>query len=281
MFAKSTVIWKPWPIRIGRYGQLQPIVLTDGNLLVAGERRLEAIKLIGQETVERCVPCGVRRYRTAESSSSKRISGAKTSPGPRRSQPSRISTNLKQAKYGARSANGVVVEGAQAGFGLKDASAELDRSMATLSMDLQLARALKEYPRLGEEDQKRRVQTLQAHEGALTTPGTSQAQRPEPGQRDRPFSPRAHVRRRHCRTARVSVCHWPRSPSVPAPLVKKAGFKGYGILYNGDSRYVLRNLPLASVDCIITDPPYALALHGGADYTTAGKRLVEYHGGLY
>jgi site-specific DNA-methyltransferase (adenine-specific) len=83
----------------------------------------------------------------------------------------------------------------------------------------------------------------------------------------------------------------PTAPPVPAPtgepgaqvtpLVKKAGFKGYGLMYRGDSEFVLRNMDSAIIDCVITDPPYALSMFRGEDQQTSGRRLAEQQGGMY
>jgi ParB family chromosome partitioning protein len=37
---------------MNRLGQLSPIIITDGNVLVAGRRRLEAAKSLGWKTIE-------------------------------------------------------------------------------------------------------------------------------------------------------------------------------------------------------------------------------------
>jgi DNA modification methylase len=268
---------------IGRYGQLQAIILTDGNLLVAGERRLEAIKLLGQETIDvvyraELDETGLKELELEENIRRKEFSW-----------PEEVSAlsdlySLKQARYGVPSPNGVRVDGAPVGFGLKDASAELDRSMASLSMDMQLAQAIRDFPQLAQEKTKsaafkrfKRMRELQLRQELAKRSAVSQDNEIDRLITAAPMSAIDIAEQ----LASASVESDEPRPAPSAPLVKKAGFKGYGILYNGDSRYVLRNLPSASVDCIITDPPYALALHGGADDTTAGKRLIEYHGGLY
>jgi DNA modification methylase len=270
---------------IGRYGQLQPIVLTDDNLLVAGERRLEAVKLIGQEYIEAVFRAELNETQLKELELEENIR-RKDFTWPEEVTALADLYDLKQARYGARSPNGVVVDGAPQGFGIKDAAAELDRSTAAISIDLQLARAIKEYPRLAEEKTKSAAfkRYKRMRELSLRQELAKRNAQSHDNEIDKMISEpmsAADIAERLASSSVGEGFDTPEERAASPTLVKKAGFKGYGILYNGDSRYILRNLPSASVDCIITDPPYALALHGGDEAKTAGKRLIEYHGGLY
>jgi site-specific DNA-methyltransferase (adenine-specific) len=271
---------------IGRHGQLQPIVLTDDNLLVAGERRLEAVKLIGQEHIDAVFRAELSETQLKELELEENIR-RKDFTWPEEVTALSDLYDLKQAKYGARSPNGMLVEGAAGpGFGIKDAASEFDRAAGSISMDLQLARAIKEFPRLAEEKTKsaafkryKRLRELQLRQELAKRSGQVQD-----AEMDKAMSATDIAEK----LAAESVGEEPAKGfdtaderAASPTIVKKATFKGYGILYNADSKYVLRNLPSASVDCIITDPPYALNLHGGEEEKTAGKRLVEYHGGLY
>jgi site-specific DNA-methyltransferase (adenine-specific) len=273
---------------IARHGQLQPIILTDGNILVAGERRLEAIKLIGQEHVDAVYRNELDETQRKELELEENIR-RKDFTWPEEVTALSDLYDLKQAKYGARSPNGMLVEGKGPGFGIKDASQEFDRSSGSISMDLQLARAIKEFPNLAKEKTK-----SAAFKRYLRDRGTRL--REELAKRndgmdkvadmlgEEPMSAAEIAERLASGSvgeAKPNGFDTAEERAASPTIVKKVAFKGYGILYNADSRYLLRNLPSASVDCVITDPPYALALHGGDEAKTAGKRLVEYHGGLY
>ena len=269
---------------IGRHGQLQPIVLTDDNLLVAGERRLEAVKLIGQDTIDAVFRAELDATQLKELELEENIR-RKDFTWPEEVTALSDLYDLKQARYGARAPNGVQVEGAPEGFGLKQAAAELDRSMATISIDLALARAIKEHPRLAEEKTKsaafKRYQRLRALELRKELAKRNVQGMDAEIEREALSPSEIAERLASASVGEASLGDTAEERAASPTLVKKATFRGHGILYNGDSRYVLRNLPSASVDCIITDPPYGLNLHGGEDAKTAGKRLVEYHGGLY
>src|SRR5262245_39896717 len=273
---------------IARHGQLQPIVLTDDNLLVAGERRLEAVKLIGQETIEAVFRAELDETQLKELELEENIR-RKDFTWPEEVTALSDLYDLKQAKYGIRSPNGVLMEGSQGpGFGIKDAAQEFDRAAGSISMDLQLARAIKEFPRLAEEKTKsaafkryKRLRELQLRqELAKRSAQTADSDM----EKIEPMSATDIAEKLASESVgevKAEAVDTPGERAASPTIVKKAPFKGHGILFNGDSKYILRNLPTGLADCIITDPPYALALHGGDADKTAGKRLVEYHGGLY
>jgi site-specific DNA-methyltransferase (adenine-specific) len=275
---------------INRHGQLQPIVITDENILIAGERRLEALKLLGAKEVD-CV------FR-AELDETQRLE-LELEENIRRKDftwPEEVSAlfdlyELKQAKYGARSPNGQVVDGTTQGFGVKDAAAELDRAVGSISMDLALAKAIREFPKLAEEKTKsaafrryKHIRELQLRQELAKRGAASADNEIDKLVAGTPMSP-AEIAERLASDSvgeeRPAAIDTLADRQASPTMVKKAGFKGYGLIYNGNSQYILRNMPSASVDCVITDPPYGLNLHGSEDEKTSGKRLVEFHGGLY
>jgi DNA modification methylase len=271
---------------INRHGQLQPIVITDENILIAGERRLEALKLLGATEVD-CV------FR-AELDETQRLE-LELEENIRRKDftwPEEVSAlfdlyELKQAKYGARSPNGQVIEGTTGGFGVKDAAAELDRAVGSISMDLALAKAIKEFPKLAEEKTKsaafrryKHIRELQLRQEIAKRGAAASDNEIDKLVSAAPMSAADIAERLANESVGEGEPQEEAKPSGPV-TVKKAGFKGYGLIYNGNSQYILRNMATASVDCIITDPPYGLNLHGSEDEKTSGKRLVEFHGGLY
>jgi ParB/RepB/Spo0J family partition protein len=267
---------------LSRLGQLQPIILDGDGDLVAGERRLKAAMMLGWNEIDAIYMRDLDEVGRKEVELEENLR-RKEFTWPEEVLALEKLYNLKVEKYGSRTSG---TDGSE-GFGIKDAADQFDRSSGNISESLQLARALREFPnlafektksaafkqwkrlrehRIREEQAKRRNAAVAASsasdEGATldSLVGTTGGLKAVAGPVEAPPAGT---------TAQV------------APLVKKAGFKGYGLMYRGDSEFVLRNMDPAIIDCIVTDPPYALSMFRGDDQATSGRRLAEHQGGMY
>lgn len=264
---------------LSRLGQLQPIILDGDGDLVAGERRLKAAMMLGWPEIDAIYMNDLDEVGRKEVELEENLR-RKEFTWPEEVLALEKLYNLKVEKYGSRTSGSDGTEG----FGIKDASDEFERSAGNISESLQLARALREFPnlafektksaafkqwkrlrelRIREEQAKRRNAAIEAKdEGEATLDSIVTA-----GVKAIPAAPVA--------------AEAPVAGAQVAPLVKKAGFKGYGLMYRGDAEFVLRNMDAAIIDCVVTDPPYALGMFGSEDQPTSGRRLAEHQGGMY
>lgn len=250
---------------MSRLGQLQPIIIADDGELIAGERRLRAAMSLGWDDISTIKMADLDEVTKKEVELEENIK-RKEFTWPEEVLALRELYDLKTIKYGRR------VQGTDgaSGYGIKDASEELDRSLGSISMDLQLAQALLEYPELANEKSKaaafrryRNVrETMLRREIAARTRSVEDTIEDKEDEQDEPTS--------------SDGTQYTTSTSG----IRKAGFKGHGIIYFGDSRSVLRYLPEASIDCIITDPPFALGLSQAGE-GTSGRRLAHSAGAMY
>jgi ParB family chromosome partitioning protein len=251
---------------LSRLGQLQPIIITDDGELVAGERRLRAAMSLGWDEVE------VIRMSDLDDVTKKEIELEENIMRKEFTWPEEVLAlhdlyKLKTEKYGRR-VSGTEVD---IGYGIKDAAEELEKSLGSVSMDLQLANALYEYPDLAQEKSKAAAfrkykllcETALRRELASRTRSQDSIDEDETNHEDENFSEATGS-----------------EPDEGASSVRKSAFKGHGLIYYGDSRKILRYLPEASVDCIITDPPFALGLSQAGD-GTSGRRLAHSAGAMY
>ena len=249
-----------------RYGQLQPIIIDDSGTLVAGGRRLEAAKQLGWDTIK------ASQWGTLDEVQKREL---ELEENIRRKELTWVEEvrallelyNLRQERYGRPGDRFTQGEG----YGVAAASDELDRSIGSISMDLQLARALDEFPALAGEktksaalkryvrERKTQLRTEQARRTHLDAPSESQ-------------SPNGDGERGDDQPAQ-------RAPALRQKILKTA-WKGQGILYYADSRDIMSMLPPATVDCIVTDPPFGLGMFREGQ-TTAGTRLAEQAGHMY
>jgi len=261
---------------MSRLGQLQPIILDTDNELVAGERRLKAAMMLGWPEID------VIQMEDLDEISRKEIELEENLRRKEFTWPEEVLAleklyNLKVERYGSRTSG---TDGSQ-GFGIKDAVDEFERSAGSISESLQLARALREFPKLAFEKTKSAAlkQWKRWRELAIRQ---EQARRRNAETVDKILDEGdASLDAPDVRPSGVRL-----SADVPVtakvePLVKKAGFKGHGLMYRGDSELILRNMEPAIIDCIVTDPPYALAMSKGEDQITSGRRLAEHQGGMY
>lgn len=248
-----------------RHGQIQPILLNKNLELVAGGRRLEAAKQLQWETIgatfrEELDDVSKRELELEENIRRKEFDWPEEVLGVEHL------FKLRQKRYGeARDGRPSAYAEERKGFSLRDAAEEFDMSLGSVSMDLELARGIREFPELCDEKTKtsafKRLKVLREkairREQASRT--RSDVEDEGEGQEADEVSPEAE-----------------RAPTG----IRKAGFKGYGLIYFGDSRIVLRSMPEASVDLIVTDPPYALGMHAEGE-TTGERRLTDSAGAMY
>lgn len=250
---------------LAKFGQIQPIVIDENNRLIAGERRLTAAKSLGWDEIgfvlkEDLDDLGKKEVEIEENLRRESFEWWEEVLALEEVY------NIKRGKYGS------AVQGVKGGtgFGLKQASTELDKSIGSISMDLQLAAGLREFPELIDETSKtaafKRFKRLK--EKALREEIARRAQGGSEAILDKLSAAPSETPTE--------------SPQETAPKPKgiRTGFKGYGIVYQGDAELVTRHLPDHSVDVLIADPPYALGL-GSATGKTSGKRLAQHEGALY
>lgn len=244
---------------ISRYGQLQPIILDEDNGLIAGERRLRASMHLGLEEVDIVYQKDLDEVVKKEIELEENIK-RKAFNWPEEILALEKLYAMRKDRYGAR-----VQKLGVDGYGVKDASEELERSFGSISMDLALAKGLHEFPELIDEKSKssafKRYKILKETKlrrelAARTRPANDQEAELEPTEADE------------------------ESDIKPPTQIRKAGFKGHGIIYYGDSRLVLRDMPEATVDCLVTDPPFALGMFKSGEQH-GDRRLVSNVGKMY
>ena len=262
---------------MSRLGQLQPIILDGDGDLVAGERRLKAAMMLGWPTIDAIYMNDLDEIGRKEVELEENLR-RKEFTWPEEVLALEKLYNLKIERYGTRTPG---TDGAE-GFGIKDAVDQFERSAGSISQDLQIAKGLREFPKLAFEKTKsaafkqwkrlvsHRIREEQARRRNLSIGAA--AVEDEPASLDSIVAP----------VGVKSVAPPPVHTSAPVePLVKKAGFRGYGLMYRGDSEFVIRHMEPAIIDCIVTDPPYALAMFKGEGQITSGRRLAEHEGGMY
>jgi site-specific DNA-methyltransferase (adenine-specific) len=266
---------------MSRLGQLQPIVLGTDNLLLAGGRRLAAAVHLGWPEIDATRLEGVDDIGSKEIELEENLK-RKDLAWPEEVRALRALYDLKVAKYGAavrgRPARAIADLDLDTteGYSLTDAASELERSLGSISMDIQLARGLDEFPQLEEEKNKssafKRFKRLK--ETQLRTEQARRTRLDDVTQTESEDNPS---------DSSDTVADSEDSgdaPRIRTASIKKIGWKGKGLLYLADCRDVLRALPEGSADCIITDPPFGLGLFKEGS-TTSGQRLAEHAGAMY
>lgn len=133
---------------IQRYGLLHPIVIDEKDNLIAGERRLKAHIKLGKKEIE------YKRFSELNDVDKKEI---ELEENIQRKQLdwqelvlAKLSLHeLRQELYGTKTGHT-----GGGGWGLSDTALALDQSVGTASMDLQLARAIRNFPSLRKEKSK-------------------------------------------------------------------------------------------------------------------------------
>jgi len=178
--------------------------------------------------------------------------------------------NAKQARYGEKG-SALATDG---GYGIEDVARELDRSGGSVSMDLTLAKGLYEYPELTEEKTKSaackryrslKETALRAELAKRKQPGTAPGPEPEEDEEDFLGEEEDEA------PAQVGIQRQP---------IRKALWKGLGVFYHADARDVLRQLPEASVDLIVTDPPYGIGMYREGAPVSSSK-FAQTQGAMY
>src|SRR6188768_2406428 len=134
---------------ISRLGLLQPIVLDENNHLIAGGRRLAACMHLGWTEIPFLRNTTLADQGKMEAELEENIK-RKDLEWPEEVLGLLALFNHKQERYGKRG----TTAGEITGYGVEDAAKSLDRSVGGVSMDLQLARGLAEYPELAAEKSK-------------------------------------------------------------------------------------------------------------------------------
>jgi site-specific DNA-methyltransferase (adenine-specific) len=261
---------------MSRIGQIQPIVIDQNNFLIAGGRRLAAAKELQWDEIE-----AIRRE-DVDPALSKEI---ELEENLRREDLhwteevcgiEKLFT-IKQERYGKGQTGGKGQKGTAAlvdrvdgkvGYNLSDMETELDRTSTSLSMDLTLARALREYPEIGDEPTK--SSAFKRYRLKKET-----ALREEQARRTRPSVTKTFDEFQEEKN--------PDAPAVTRQPVKRTIFKEReSVLFHGDSRDICKYLAERhiKVDCIVTDPPFGLGMHKEGQ-TIAGSRLADNVGAMY
>jgi len=137
-------------------------------------------------------------------------------------------------------------------------------------MDLALARGLAEFPELAKEKSKTAAfKRYRRMKETVLRAALAQRQSIPDSEDDADLAER--------------LDYQPSQPVEGATLrqpIRKAAWKGKGIIYYADSRDVLPMLDEHSIDLIVTDPPYGLDMFRGGK-ETSGQRLAEHQGTMY
>lgn len=249
---------------LARFGLLNPIVLDAGNNLIAGHRRIMAAKHLGWDHI------AFRRMENLDDIAQKELELEENIRRKDLEWPEEVLGlfrlyKLKQERYGEKG-NPLSEEG---GYGLEDAGREFDRTGASISMDLALAKGLHEYPELVEEKTKsaafkryRRLKETQL--------------RAELAKRKQDVDHGAFEEAVEEQEVEEAI-----APSgIQRQPIRKALWKGIGVFYHADARDVLRQLPEASVDLIVTDPPYGIGMYREGAPVSSSK-FAESQGAMY
>lgn len=248
---------------LNKLGQIQPIVLDRNNNLIAGERRLRASQHNGWDEI------GFVYNDALSDIDKKEIEIEENLKRKEFNWPEEVLAlddlyQLKRAKYGPRtqgSRDGL-------GFGMQDAAELFDKSIGSIHMDLELAKAVREFKEIAFEKTKhaafKKYKRLK-----------DKSLREEIAKRQNVADDVLNVFDQKPKAPEERQGAYPTESQV-----RSAKFVGYGTLYNGDCQMVTRYLPTSILDVLVTDPPYGLGLFKEGD-DTSGKRLAEHEGGLY
>jgi len=133
---------------IQRYGLLHPVVIDENNNLIAGERRLKAHVKLGKKEIE------VRKFNELSEVDKKEIELEENIQRKELDWQELVLAKLalhelRQQLYGARTGH----TGGE-GWGQGDTALALDMSEGSISQDLKLARAIRNFPDLKKEKTK-------------------------------------------------------------------------------------------------------------------------------
>lgn len=293
---------------LARYGLIEPIVLDQDDGLVAGGRRLAAAVNLGWDEIgfvrrTDLNPVALKELELEENLRRKDMNWVEEVKAVR------TLYDMRMERYGTTSARSEIREELGiGGYGVRDAATELDRSKSAISLDINLAKALEEFPDIASEGTKaaawrrfHREKELQvrkemARRDAARREAAGEAPASEPsaprgkatgdpwldgilnrGGDDPESAPRVPTA-----TSQGPQHMKDLQPQNLRQQIRRAGFKGKGTVYLGDSRDVLKFFAEKHMryDCIVTDPPFGLGLFKKGQ-STSGTRLAEAEGGMY
>src|SRR5436190_497189 len=265
---------------LARFGLLHPIVIDETNTLIAGHRRILAAMQLGWEDIEVTTRSGLDDLARRELELEENIK-RKDLIWHEEVKAVRDLYRMRQARYGNTKIRSPIIRGMEdedpegkTNYSLDDAAQELDGSRSAIAQALALADALDEIPELEGEANRTAAWNRYLRE-------QERAMREELAKRTRLPGESAEAK------ADAVIEKEDREASdtndkeiyVRQPIYK-AGWKGRGLMYWGDARDVLRYMGTGIVDCLITDPPFALGMFKKGD-TTSGKRLAANAGEMY
>jgi DNA modification methylase len=267
---------------LARYGLLHPIVIDEDNNLIAGHRRVLAAMQLGWTDIEAVQRGGLDELARRELELEENIR-RKDLVWPEHVRAVRDLYRMRQARYGNSKVRSSVIreltEGSpdsKTSYSMDDAAQELDRSKSDVAQCVALADALDEMPELENEANRTSAWTKYVHEKEKRLRSELAARTRLHAEAAEPAVDGASEDGDEANADRGPA---PEGAHVHQPIFK-AGWRGRGLLYWADSRDVLRLLPHNTVDCIITDPPFALGMFKKGD-TTSGKRLAASAGDMY
>ena len=243
-------------------GQLQPIVVDKNKVLIAGGRRLAAAIHLQWEDIEASM-----RDEVDEVS--------------RRAM--ELDENLKRKDlewpeevravrdlYVLRNQTAGVLEK----YTMRDLAADTERGLGRISFYIQLANALDEFPELADEPSQQSAWKRYQRAKEVQLRGEAAKRASEAGDFDLDTKEDKTERRVPRPTSNDN------QPDTVKQPIRKAAWKGKGILYHADSLDVVKYLDAESIDCIVTDPPFALGMFSEGD-ATGGSRLAASAGHMY
>ena len=136
-------------VSIQKYGLIHPICIDKNNQLIAGERRLKAHIKLGLKEIE------VRYREDLDEITKKEIELEENVQRKELEWQEQVAAKLELHEL-RKQIYGVKIRGHSGGegWGIEDTALALDESMGTVSMDLQLARAVQMFPELCKESSK-------------------------------------------------------------------------------------------------------------------------------
>lgn len=251
-----------------RYGQIQPIVIDQDRNLIAGGRRLEAAIQLGWSEIDTVLKDDMDEISRRELELEENVK-RKEFNWPEEVIGLAHLYKLRQDRHGVKT-RAKYSEEDGVGYSLDDAAMEFDRSRGSIGADLELARSLKEFPELLDEKTKssalKRLKVLKERKIRTEMASRTRPKAEEPAEPDGLLQSPPEQETE--------------GGKAPSTQYRKAGFKGYGIVYFGDSRIISKHLPDDSIDCLVTDPPFALGMHTG-DGPMGDRRLSSTVGSMY
>lgn len=133
---------------INKYGLIEPIVVDEDNVLIAGERRYKAHVLLKKETIH------VKYMNDLTELEKKEVELEENIQRNQFTWQEEVGAKQELHKL-KQTMHGHAVQGHNSdGWGLKDTAVALGESLGTVSMDIQLARGLRAFPELLKEKSK-------------------------------------------------------------------------------------------------------------------------------